>query len=82
MKKGTMKFYLNAVTTTLPTGNNLMQWGKSSSDQCKLCKGRETTSPIFDPFNPSVLMHNDWFILDMNKQEPAQAAKELKITRD
>ena len=48
MKKGTMKFYLNAVTNTLPTGNNLMQWGKSTSDLCKLCKGRETTCHVLN----------------------------------
>ena len=43
MKKGTLKFYLNSVTNTLPTGNNLLQWGKATSDHCKLCKNRETT---------------------------------------
>ena len=48
MKKGTMKFYLNAVTNTLPTGNNLMQWGKSTTDLCKLCKGRETTCHVLN----------------------------------
>ena len=25
MKKGTLKFYLNSVSNTLPTGNNLLQ---------------------------------------------------------
>jgi hypothetical protein len=48
LKQGTMKFYLNAVTNTLPTGNNLLQWGKSTNDQCKLCKGRETTCHVLN----------------------------------
>ena len=43
LKKGTMKFCLNAATNTLPTGDNLFMWGKSSTDKCKLCKERETT---------------------------------------
>ena len=33
LKKGTLKFLLN----TLPTQTNLLQWGKSASDLCKLC---------------------------------------------
>ena len=43
-----MKFYLNAVKNTLPTGNNLLQWGKSTSDHCKLCKGKETTCHVLN----------------------------------
>ena len=48
MKKGTLKFYLNSVTNTLPTGNNLLQWGKATSDHCKLCKNRETTCHVLN----------------------------------
>ena len=48
MKKGTMKFYLNSVANTLPTGNNLLQWGKSTTDLCKLCKCRETTCHVLN----------------------------------
>ena len=43
-----MKFCLNSVTHTLPTGDNLLQWGKSTSDKCKQCKGRETTCHILN----------------------------------
>ena len=43
-----MKFYLNSITNTLPTGNNLMQWGKSTTDLCKLCKCRETTCHVLN----------------------------------
>ena len=32
MKKGTLNCFLNAVANTLPTGNNLLQWGKATSD--------------------------------------------------
>jgi hypothetical protein len=46
MKKGTMKFLLNSITNTLPTGNNLLQWGKSTTDHCKQCNGRETTCHV------------------------------------
>ena len=48
MKKGIMKFCLNSITNTLPTGDNLLQWGKSTSDKCKLCKCRETTCHILN----------------------------------
>ena len=48
MKKGVMKFYLNSVTNTLPTGDNLLQWGKSTTDKCKQCKGRETTCHVLN----------------------------------
>ena len=34
MKKGTPKFY--SCLDTLPTQTNLLQWGKSASDLCKL----------------------------------------------
>ena len=43
MKAGTLKFLVNSVIDTLPTAANLVRWGKSSSDKCKLCKGRQTT---------------------------------------
>ena len=46
LKKGTMKFCLNAATNTLPTADNLFMWGKSTTDKCKLCKGRETTCHV------------------------------------
>ena len=48
MKKGTMKFYLKAVANILPTGNNLIQWGKSTCDLCKMCKGRETSCQVLN----------------------------------
>ena len=48
IKKGTMKFILNSITNTLPTGNNLLQWGKSTSDHCKLCRGKETTCHVLN----------------------------------
>ena len=35
MKKGTSQFY--SCLDTLPTQTNLLQWGKSASDLCKLC---------------------------------------------
>ena len=37
LKKGTLKFLLNSCLDTLPTQTNLLQWGKSASDLCKLC---------------------------------------------
>ena len=37
LKKGTMKFLLNACLDTLPKKTNLLQWGKTTSDMCKLC---------------------------------------------
>ena len=43
MKAGTLKFLVNSVVDTLPTAANLVRWGKSNSDKCKLCKGRQTT---------------------------------------
>ena len=48
MKKGVMKFFLNSVTNTLPTGDNLLMWGKSTHDKCKQCKGRETTCHVLN----------------------------------
>jgi hypothetical protein len=41
MKKGTLKFHMNACLDTLPTQVNLLQWGKVASDHCKLCVGAE-----------------------------------------
>ena len=43
LKKGVLKFILNATIDTLPTRANLLQWKKSSSDKCVLCNGRQTT---------------------------------------
>ena len=48
MKKGTLKFLLNACIDTLPTAANLQKWKKSTSDQCKLCRARETTCHILN----------------------------------
>ena len=44
LRKGTLKFLANAHIDTLPTAANLKRWKKSSSDKCKLCKGRQTTA--------------------------------------
>ena len=46
LKKGTLKFLLNASIDTLPTAANLVRWKKSGSDLCKLCKRRQTTEHI------------------------------------
>ena len=43
LKKGTMKFLLNACLDTLPTKTNLLQWGKTTSDLCKLFKMQTRT---------------------------------------
>ena len=43
LKSGTAKFLLNATIHTLPTINNLKLWNKSVSDQCLLCKNRDST---------------------------------------
>ena len=43
LKSGTAKFLLNATIHTLPTMNNLKLWNKSVSDQCLLCKNRDST---------------------------------------
>ena len=48
LKQGTLKFLLNASIDTLPTAANLKRWKKSSSDLCKLCKRRQTTSHILN----------------------------------
>ena len=37
LKKGTLKFLLNSCLDTLPTQTNLLQWGTSASNLCKLC---------------------------------------------
>ena len=44
LKRGTLKFLLNASIDTLPTAANLKRWKKSLSDKCKLCKKRQTTN--------------------------------------
>ena len=46
LKKGTLKFLLNATIDTLPTLANLKRWKKSPTDLCKLCRCRQTTSHI------------------------------------
>ena len=48
LKQGTLKFLLNASIDTLPTQANLYKWKKTTSDQCKLCKARDTTSHILN----------------------------------
>ena len=42
LKKGTLKFVLNATLDTLPTKANLLKWKKCTSDKCKLCGAKET----------------------------------------
>ena len=37
LKKGTLKFLFNSCLDTLSTQTNLLQWGISASDLCKLC---------------------------------------------
>ena len=41
LKKGTMKFCLNAATNILPTGDNLFMWGKSTTDKGRCHKHPE-----------------------------------------
>ena len=48
LKQGTLKFLLNACIDTLPTAANLQRWKKSTTDQCKLCRARETTCHILN----------------------------------
>lgn len=58
MKSGTLKFIINASLDTLPTRANLVQWGKRTSDLCKLClnnsnpdiqgRRKETTAHILN----------------------------------
>ena len=55
LKQGTLKFLLNASIDTLPTAANLHKWKKSTSDQCKLCKARETTCHILNNCTVSLL---------------------------
>ena len=43
LKSGTAKFLLNSTIHTLPTMNNLKLWNKTVSDQCLLCKNRDST---------------------------------------
>jgi hypothetical protein len=43
LKKGTMKFILNASINTLSTQDNLKLWNKSTSDKCALCGNRDST---------------------------------------
>ena len=43
LKKGTMKFILNACINTLPTQDNLKLWNKSICDKCALCGNRDST---------------------------------------
>ena len=42
LKKGTLKFVLNASIDTLPTKSNLLKCKKTASDRCNLYNGRET----------------------------------------
>ena len=44
LPKGTMKFLLNSLTQTLPTRDNLKLWGKAFSNECHLCKNRDSTT--------------------------------------
>ena len=48
LKKGTLKFILNATIDTLPTNANLKQWGKSPTDKCPLpgCGVRQTLAHL------------------------------------
>lgn len=43
LPRGALKFLLNAVLDTLPTGNNLHKWGKRSGSACDLCKAHNET---------------------------------------
>ena len=42
LKKGVLKFILNATLDTLPTRANLLQWNESFSDKCVLCNDHQT----------------------------------------
>ena len=48
LKKGTLKFILNATIDCLPHNANLRQWGRSQTDSCPLpgCGLRQTTAHI------------------------------------
>ena len=50
MKKGSMKFILNATLDHLPHNSNLKKWGKSPSNWCPLpgCNMQQTTLPILE----------------------------------
>ena len=48
LKKGTLKFLLNASIDTLLTAANLKRWKKSPSDLCKVCKRRQTTAHVLN----------------------------------
>ena len=48
MSRGTMKFLLNASVNTLPTANNLKQWGKQTGDKCRHCNNTETTQHVLN----------------------------------
>ena len=36
------------IANTLPTGSNLLQWGKATSGHCKLCHNRDTTCHVLN----------------------------------
>lgn len=61
MKKGTLKFVLNATLDTLPTKTNLLKGRETTSNKCKLCGGRETLKHILS-FCPVALNqgHLSW----------------------
>ena len=63
LKKGTLKFLMNSCLDILPTQVNLLQWGKVTSDLCKLClkvdpplqgRRRETLHHILNYCNVSL----------------------------
>ena len=60
LKQGTLKFLITASIETLPTAANLVNWKKGTSDQCKLCKARETTPHILN--NCSVSLDNGEYL--------------------
>ena len=48
LNAGTLKFMMNACIDTLATPANLKRWKYSTSDKCKLCGNRATTSHILN----------------------------------
>lgn len=54
MKKGTLKFLMNSCLDTLPTQTNLHQWGKSTTNLCKLCLGAD---PPLHGYRKETLLH-------------------------
>ena len=54
LKKGTLKFILNATMDTLPTNQNLLQWGKSPTDKCPFCGNKQTTLHILNNCKPAL----------------------------